>query len=303
MPLAVFLNPGAAQTSTASAALAEEIGEAFRRCGLPANVHLPQPADLLSAMRSEAARNPPAIIVGGGDGTLSLAAGVLAGTPVALGILPLGTLNHFAKDAGLPMDWRAAVETVAAFRTREVDVAEVNGRVVLNNCSIGGYTEALRRREVLRRRGGHGKVRAMLLAAVATCSRVPRLHVGLEGPDWSARLRASFVLVANNRYQDDALLSGRRSRLDEGRLWIYASRAYRCRDLGRALLEVRRLGLNQATQLESWNAERLTLRYHDSSLPVAIDGEVVRLDLPLRFRSRPRALRIIVPDDSSAERT
>ena len=78
-------------------------------------------------------------MVGGGDGTLGSAASALAGTEVALGVLPLGTLNHFAKDLGLPIELDAAMDTVAANKPVAIDVAEVNGRVFLNNSSIGIY--------------------------------------------------------------------------------------------------------------------------------------------------------------------
>lgn len=298
-PLAVFLNHRAGRGAT-SAGLALEVRDAFARASVPVEVHLPELLDLVDAVRAEAARRPRAIVVGGGDGTLSIAAGVLAGTGIAFGILPLGTFNHFAKDAGVPTDWRAAVEMIAGFSTREVDVAEVNGRVFLNTCSIGGYTEALRRREVLRRRAGHGKAWAMLLGVMGALRRVPQLHVEMEAADWSARLRASFILIVNNRYQDDALLSGRRTRLDEGCLGVYASRVYRWRDIGRAALDAWRLGLHGATELKCWESARLTLHYRESPLTVAIDGEMAKLELPLHFHSRPRALRIIAPPPAAA---
>lgn len=294
-PLVIFLNPRAGPSIDTAGRIAIELREAFARHHLAVEVRSPPLPDLASAVRAEAARSPRAIIVGGGDGTLNAAAGPLVGTGVALGILPLGTLNHFAKDAGVPATWPEAVAAIARFETRDVDVADVNGHVVLNNCSIGGYSEALRRREVLRRRAGHGKWRAMLLGALAVLRRVPRLHVTLQAPDWSARLRASFVLVANNRYQDDVLLSGRRGRLDQGRLWIYASRVHRWRDLARTALQAWHGGIHAATQLESWQAGQLILDVRESPLPVAVDGEVVKLDPPLHFHIRPRQLRLIAP--------
>ena len=92
------------------------------------------------------------IVAGGGDGTIHTIAAVLAGTGVPLGILPLGTLNHFAKDLGIPMELHDAVDVVAAARGVNVDVGEVNGIVFINNSSIGVYPYMVLDRERLRRR-------------------------------------------------------------------------------------------------------------------------------------------------------
>src|SRR5215212_2275479 len=80
-----------------------------------------------------------ALVAGGGDGTINGAAAAVEGTNVPLGILPMGTLNHFAKDTGIPLLLDEAVATIAAQQTRRVDVGELNGRVFVNNSSIGIY--------------------------------------------------------------------------------------------------------------------------------------------------------------------
>ncbi|MGC4004181.1 MAG: diacylglycerol kinase family protein [Pirellulales bacterium] len=112
------------------------------------------PAPELTAAAAEAAtRSYDAVIGGGGDGTLSAIAGALAGTKMPLGVLPLGTLNHFAKDLKIPMHLADAAWVVAQRRIAQVDVAEVNGRVFLNNSSLGLYPRMVIERDGQRQRG------------------------------------------------------------------------------------------------------------------------------------------------------
>src|SRR6185503_16647759 len=103
------------------------------------------------------ASDADAVVIGGGDGTVSAAAdrAVRHGKPI--GVLPLGTLNHFARDLGMPPDLRDAVRAIATGVVREVDVGEVNGRVFVNNSSIGVYPTVVRDRDEQRLRFGRGK--------------------------------------------------------------------------------------------------------------------------------------------------
>jgi diacylglycerol kinase family enzyme len=99
-----------------------------------------------AAARAVADPTCAVVVAGGGDGTVNAVAGVLAGTEKPLGVLPLGTLNHFAKDLGIPHEVERAVQLLGTGAPRRVDVAEVNGRVFVNNSSIGVYPLAVRER-------------------------------------------------------------------------------------------------------------------------------------------------------------
>ena len=112
-------------------------------------------------------------VAGGGDGTLSCAAGHLAGTGRPLGILPLGTLNHLARDAGIPAGLEEAAAIIAAGHVREIDLAEVNGRVFVNNSSVGLYPDMVRLREAEQERKGRSKRLAMLSASLTTLRSFP----------------------------------------------------------------------------------------------------------------------------------
>ena len=120
-----------------------------------------------AAARTASAR-ASIVVAAGGDGTISSVAAAVIDSPAALGVLPLGTLNHFAKDLHIPLDLAGAIAVVAAGHVGHVDVGQVNERVFVNNSSIGIYPSIVEEREALRRRG-HRKWPAMALATFA-CS-------------------------------------------------------------------------------------------------------------------------------------
>lgn len=290
-----FLNEKAGSADQREARRVETLIETLSREPAVEQVETLDPGALEAALKQAVASGVERVIVGGGDGTLNTAAGILADTETTLGILPMGTLNHFARDAGIPSDLEEAAAIALTGQPRFVDLGEANGRIFLNTCSMGGYVTALRRRERLRRRASHGKARAMFWGTLAALRRVPRIHATLTSPERTLTLRASFVLVSNNPYTDDGLTSGRRTRLDGGTLGVYTSRAHRYRDLFRTLVELWRSGVKGATQLECWETAQLEVSTSDHALHIAMDGEVVRLRMPLGLRCRARALCIAAP--------
>jgi diacylglycerol kinase family enzyme len=300
MKVSVLLNAAAGSIdSKETAEQVHRILAAFRAAAAEADVCAVEPAGLPAAVERAARSDGDVVVVGGGDGTLNSGATVLAGGQKPLGILPLGSLNHFAKDLGIPMDLEDAVRTVVAGHVRAVDLAEVNGRFFLNNSSIGIYPEVVREREDIQDQGTGSKKRATLRAAVAQLRRFPMVTVTLRLPDRALRVTSPLVFIGNNRYEMKLLAIGRRPHLDRGELWLYVARD-RSR-LGLLGLAARALlGRLDAADFESvglpWlDVETLWRR----SLRVALDGEVVRLATPLRYRVHPRALRVLAPPAAS----
>lgn len=280
----------------------ESLREAFAGAGMPVALELSAPGHLEDALRAAAARHPPAIFVGGGDGTLNTAARVLVDTHIPLGVVPLGTLNHFANDLGLPDAWREAIPLLASGATRDVDVGEVNGTVFINNCSIGSYPEAVRHRDQLRREHGRGKWVAMTLASLAVFRRLRRFRVRIEIPDTKPLvLRTPFVFIGNNRYSGHLLEQSLRPRLDEGVLSIFTTRASRRFTILRLIWQSLIHSIDAADALELLLArEAVVSSPTGQPLPLAIDGELADERPPLRFRVRPGALRVIAPAASPA---
>jgi diacylglycerol kinase family enzyme len=236
---------------------------------------------------------PAVIVAAGGDGTVCAVAQVLAGGAVPLGILPLGTLNHFARDLGLPLDIRAAVAVIAAGRIATVDAAEVNGRVFVNNSSIGLYPNMVRDRDRQPRR--RAKWLAMALALLRVLRRPMARRLIIECGGRVERQRTPFAFIGNNVYDTTLPTLGRRATLSAGELCLFVAKP---RSHLAAVGLMLRLALGRADQardFESSIAKALEIDSRHRRLTIALDGEVLRLRTPLRYRSRPGALRVLVP--------
>ena len=236
-----------------------------------------------------------AVVAGGGDGTLNAVASRLIHGPVAFGVLPLGTLNHFAKDLGVPLDPSAALRSIAAGHTTTVDVGEVNGRYFLNNSSIGLYVDMVRDRERQQTRLGRGKWLAFAWAMVGALRRYPFMSVTLTVDGQAFVHRTPLVFVGNNAYLTEGFQIGQRDGLRAGVLSVYVTdRAGRWRLLGLGLRAL--FGrLRQAGDFRVLLATDLRIDTGHRRLRVATDGELRRLDTPLNYRIHPLALRVIVP--------
>jgi diacylglycerol kinase family enzyme len=234
------------------------------------------------------------ILAGGGDGTVNAVASTLAGTGCVLGVLPLGTCNHFAKDLGLPLDLGDAVRVALTGRVKAVDVGDVNGQMFLNNSSLGLYPHLVTGR-LAEQKQGHRKWVALAMAAVS-CVRHPLpllVSLRLDGADALVR-RTPLLFVGNNRYCMTGPHMGGRTRLDAGELWMCV--AY---DAGYARLlgmTVRALaGHVRQTDLEMRSMADLWVGMQRREVAVARDGEVTKMPTPLHYRIRPAALRVMVP--------
>ncbi|CAM2883401.1 diacylglycerol/lipid kinase family protein [Rariglobus hedericola] len=299
MKFIVILNSKAGTAAKGSEELAPDaLRTAFSEAGAEADVRAVTPDQIEATLREAVSTRPDAVIIGGGDGTVRSAAGLLAGTGIALGVLPLGTLNHFAKDLKIPPTVKDAIAVFAAGVVREVDVGEVNGHVFINNCSLGSYAEAVRRRDALRDTHGHGKWPAMIRASFQVFRRLRRMHLRFTSADGKSRsVRTPVVVIANNRYSGHVLDKTMRARLDEGHLWLYTAHVHRHLAALRLALQSLVRRLDEADALASEAVTEITIASERGPLPVAMDGEPVELPSPLHFRIRPRALRVLVPRD------
>jgi len=274
----------------------EAFGASFARAGVEAEVIAARDAEEVRSRAAAAlAGRPRLLVAGGGDGTVSAVASLLQGTATALGILPLGTLNHFAKDLGIPLEPREAIAAIARGRSIEVDLGEVSGRIFINNSSLGIYPDIVRDRTRQQRRLGRGRRWALFWATLTALRRSAFMRLRLSVDGRERRCRTPFVFVGNNAYIMQGFDIGRRERLQDGRLSIYFMR--RGTRLGLVALGLRALfgRLRQARDFESALAQELTVDSRRHVLDVAADGEVFEASPPLEYRVRPRALRVIVP--------
>ncbi len=270
------------------------IASAMASIGVNAEVRCFNPDEVTKEVRA-AAGEGDVVVAAGGDGTVSGVAGVLAGGDTPLGVLPMGTLNHFAKDLRIPMDLGGAAKIIAGGHVARVDVGRVNGRVFVNNSSLGVYSEALLERDAARRRQGVGKWQAMAVAALKTFWRAPMVHVRLEANGDSRELKTPLVFVGNNRYRLDLLRIGGRDRLDEGVLALYVATTSTRWGMLKLMARAMVGRLEQSRDFETLVSREVTISRRKETL-VAADGELERMEPPLKYESWPGALKVIVPE-------
>jgi len=288
----VLINPHAGQDANTSQAIAA----AFAAAGVEATVRQSDGARLHATALEALKDGTEVIVAAGGDGTVNAVASALAGTDVALGVLPLGTLNHFAKDLRIPIDLADAANTVVAGQTMLVDVGEVNGRIFVNNSSVGAYPQLV----VERRSQRQARWLSEAIAAARVLRDYRKLLVEVVGDRVDRVARTPFVFVGNNEYQLDGFDFGARPRLDAGILHICLAP-----DIGRMRFSVMVAAafvgrLASGGQFESLRLPACAIRSASRRLLVSLDGEVALLETPLKYRIRRRDLRVVVPANASA---
>jgi diacylglycerol kinase family enzyme len=276
----------------------DEICRTLEQRGYLVELLLPPRRRVTEAAHRAAATVIDLIVAGGGDGTIGGVARAAVRHDCLLGVLPLGTLNHFARDLGLPLDWKAAIDVIAAGHIRAVDIGEVNGHLFLNNSSLGLYPRLVIERETERLRHRIGKGLALLLAGMRVWKRFPTVSIQLETPRGTVARTTSIVFVGNNRYEVNLLRLGRRDQLDAGQLCLYLSNTPGRLATLKLVLHALIGRLNQARDFEIFCLDRFRIDTRSSVIHVALDGEVRRLKPPLEYTIRPKALRVLAPTES-----
>ena len=307
-PALVVVNCSAGTDSKES--IPEELARLFNERGFPVTILVISPeVDLRKAIRNEVKAGCQLIVAGGGDGTINAVAEHVRGCGATFGVLPLGTLNHFAKDLGIPTDLEKAVDVIINGVPKAVDAGEVNGRIFLNNSSMGLYPQLVRDREAQQVRG-RGKWLAFTRSLITVLARYKyfRVHISVDGKEI---VRATpLVFVGNNRYKLKGTDLGSRERLDEGVLSINIPHSIG--RLGLVWLSLKALlgNLREDASFDEYLTTEFYIDTRSLRMPawmkrhkrmqnIAVDGEVMMMEKPLKYRSLPKALNVLVPSESS----
>jgi len=234
-------------------------------------------------------------VAAGGDGTISTVAAALSGTDKVLGVLPIGTLNHFAKDLNIPLDLENAVQTIVEGESAAVDVGEVNGRIFINNSSLGLYPQIVSRREAQQQRLSRGKWPAFFWATIQALRRFPFLDLRIEFEGRQIFRRTAFLFVGNNEYQIAGFSLGSRGCVDAGKLGLYLTHRTGRFGLFRLALHALFGRVDQAKDFDVFCVTEARIETRKRRLLVAFDGEIEWMQTPLAYRIRPGALRVCVP--------
>ncbi|MBA3896627.1 MAG: hypothetical protein H0X36_05750 [Sphingomonadaceae bacterium] len=293
--LPVVVNSGGGAAARAGDKLGEKIEAAFDKAGLAIALHAVE-GDEIAKTVAKLAASGGTVAVGGGDGTLGASADALSEADATLGILPLGTRNHLARELGIPMDLEGAAVVIAARATRRIDLSRAGDRTFVNNASIGIYPRMVRARDAQ----NLPKWLANFPAAWTTLkqARHHRLRLTLDGS--TDVVRTPLLFVGNNIYSLDAGHVGTREAMDDGKLSVFAvADRSRLGLIGFALRTLAGRGDPERDFCALGICERLTVDARGRGIDVAIDGEVMRLSTPLEFAVRPGALTVLAPPEKS----
>ena len=239
------------------------------------------------------------LVAAGGDGTVNAVASALVNKPAALGVIPAGTLNHFARDLAIEIDPEKAARQLAAGHEVTVDVGSVNGRIFINNSVLGIYPVYRAAREAYEARGlgktAVGRFFAVLGGILRVFWRVPHMTVRLEINGQTRVMRTPFVLIANNEHELEEWRIGRRRSLREGHLWVYVMRRSSRWSLLRFFVSFIFGRFSRKNAFEEFRVRELRIETKRKRIGVGVDGEIVPMQSPLEYRSLPQALRVIAP--------
>jgi diacylglycerol kinase family enzyme len=211
-----------------------------------------------------------------------------------MAILPIGTLNHLARDLSIPIDATKAIDALAGSDQISIDLGEVNGRVFLNNSILGLYP-AYRFAREQREKIGLSRARAILSAVVAIFRRNPMLTVRLTAADRTIVRRTPYILIANNEHKMEGYELGNRKHLDEGVLWVYVLRPRSRWGMVKLVASLIFGRFRRHEEFEVFPTARMRVESRRKRVGVALDGEVTRMETPLDYRCLSKALHVIVP--------
>lgn len=286
-PIPVLVNPSAGTAAAVTKAL--EADDRFRARPTP-------PASLAEVLAEALRSGAGAVVVAGGDGTVATAAGVLSGSATVLGVVPAGTLNHFAVDHGLPLQPAEALEVALHGAPARVDLASVNGRTFLNTSAVGAYVPFVRLRERWEPRLGYHL--ASLAAVVVAFFRLRSFVVELTADGEVRRYRTPLVFVGvGERELRPPKLGGRKPDGERGLHLLIVPETPRLRLLAmavRTLVRGVRPWAGEA-EVDSLIVDRCTVSMTRGSTLVALDGELVPFTGALEYVHHRDALSIRLP--------
>ena len=257
-------------------------------------IELSRDVDIAATVRDHVSRGTKLFIAAGGDGTIHHVLQPVVHTEAFLGVIPIGTYNHFARDLGIPLDWRSALQVALTGEVRQIDTARVNDQFFVNNVSMGLYPELVARRE--ERGRDYPRWKARLYAAYATLRKYPHITVAVESDYHQELIRTHVLMISNNSYDLSRIgIQAPRSNLEEGRLSVYwlphTPRLQLMKFVARYLAG----RVREVPGFRSFRTLRMRVQSSRSHLAIGVDGEVFTMQTPLSITIVPQSLLVRVP--------
>ena len=284
--LAIVLNPGSGKSETSKT----EIAKLFKSKEFELKFFaITKGVSVLQ--KAIKAYKPKAVIAVGGDGTVNAVAAIVTQLDLPMGVIPAGTLNHFSKDLGLPAEPAEAAAVIVKLNATNIDYGSVNDRVFVNNCNLGGYPEAVLKRDELSS-GVLNKWLAAIIAAIHVRLQHRRQKFVLNTDGVTINVRAGSLFIGNNRYQLEGTEFTKRKRLDQGMLQLVVVKTGRVRHMLGILVSF--LMKRPHEKVAIYEAQQIVVHARGRQHNVAIDGEVIQLATPLVIKIHPKELQVLV---------
>ena len=253
---------------------------------------------LIAAMKSYRT-----VFVGGGDGTISTAAAIFAGQKTVLGVLPLGTMNFFARAIGIPLRLDKAVKALLTGEKQQIDSGEVNGRIFVHHVTLGLHPRIIAGRERQRYRSRLGKKLAWLKVWWKLVRRAPRMRLALAVDRERSKLKTASLIIANNPFIEKLGGLPHSEVPDRGKLALYAARTRDWRELLAMSAQASLGKWKSNSRLDFLEGAEITIAAESKRLRVSIDGELDYLPTPLRAKIIPNALCVLCPASAETKAT
>lgn len=279
------------------------VEDAFHEAGHDISSRIVEPGDLEPALRRAVADAPDGILVAGGDGTVSTAARLLGGTPIALGIVPMGTFNLAARDLGVPLEIEAAARFLAQARVMPVDVLDVGGHACLCTTILGFYPEFARTFD----RRDHGgrwwrKAFKLVTSLPRTFSEARPLRLSWKHDGGEGRARTKFSAFVPGRYRAATGIVPVRTDFRSGTMTAYIGRQRHAAAAMRGMFDYVFGRQEQNEELTIFKSARLEIQAERRRhAMVMIDGEILRLPFPLVLAILPEHLNVLGTEETLEE--
>lgn len=257
-------------------------------------IEVTREVDIANVIRERIREGQRLFVAAGGDGTLNCLVQALVHTEAVLAVVPIGTYNHFARDVGIPLTWRAALDVALTGTTRQIDTARVNERFFVNNVSLGLYPELVARRE--ERGRDYPRWKARFYAVYATMRKYPHVNLTIESEHHQQVVRTHVFMISNNSYDLSRLgIQAPRSRMTDGRLSAYWLPHIPRIALMRFCAHFLAGRVHETPGFRSFRTTRMKVHSSKATLPLGIDGELYEMAPPLRITIVPQSLLVKVP--------
>lgn len=275
-------------------ALRETLETTFREAGLEVDLRLVPAEDIGEALEAAVRGPSDLIIAGGGDGTLNAAAALAMEHDKTLGILPMGTMNLLARNLDIPLELSDAVRMIASGEPRMIDAAEVNGHYYFCNSYFGLPALFSEKRESQRGQGFMERAYGYLFEFPRQALAARRMAVAIHDGEREQILRGLAFAVTNNPFDESGGITRRKSPLNGGKLGFYATKHNSALAFAVLIAKFMAGAGPGDPNLVHLEAETLEVRSKRKTITVTNDGELMKLETPLRYRIHPGALRIML---------